>query len=182
MQCFYNFKEDTSENQIIILKPNYEFLIWKLELSQYVVCVSPFQLFKRHYLKATYNLRKISNKSSRLKKEMSKAWNCADIEVHLKYIKLASLHNSFSMDLHLNLSFNFFNNTFDHEFPINILNLEKFFFLRNTLKNISKNSLSQSYSLTWKKTAFNSKKTGIIIALRKKSGLAINYIRIYYEE
>ncbi|PKY32426.1 hypothetical protein RhiirB3_450601 [Rhizophagus irregularis] len=104
MQCFYNFKKDTSENQIIVLKPNYEFLKWKvqIELGRYTSKrLDPFFLFYYHYAEAMNHSQKKSIKYKKLKSEVIKAWNNADKVVHKKYNELASLF------LNLNLGLNF---------------------------------------------------------------------------
>ena len=56
-ECFCNFDKDTSEKQVIVLMPDYGFLIWKLptevELKNFPLKdLSPFHLFKEQYVKA----------------------------------------------------------------------------------------------------------------------------------
>lgn len=94
MQCFYNFKKDTSEKQIIVLKPNYEFLMWKLQikLEKYTPKnLKPFSLFYDHYAKATNHSQKKTKKYKKFKLEIINAWNNADREVRIEYNELASL-------------------------------------------------------------------------------------------
>jgi hypothetical protein len=94
MQCFYNFKKDTFEKQIIVLKPNYEFLIWELQIDmgKYIPKdLNPFFLFYDHYTKAMNHSQKKSNMYKKFKSEIIKAWNNADEEVRIKYNELASL-------------------------------------------------------------------------------------------
>src|SRR4051812_44040545 len=88
MECFYNFNKDTSEKQIIVLKPNCEFLTWKLSSTE--INSSPFQLFKQHYLEAMENYLKYSQGSenaSNVNKEIIEAWNY-DKQVREEYGKL----------------------------------------------------------------------------------------------
>ena len=88
LRCIY----DKSENQIIILKENYECLMWKISFTEInpLNNLNPFQLFKQHYLKAIneYLQKNDSEKISKLNRinlEIIEAWNCSDIQVREAY-------------------------------------------------------------------------------------------------
>ncbi|GBC06662.1 hypothetical protein RclHR1_00070029 [Rhizophagus clarus] len=82
---------------VVVLRPNYEFLMWKLPSKQEIletkiseVQLNGFKLFKMHYLKAFkggVNLSKFDQA------EISKTWEDADKEIHFEYEKLAFLLN-----------------------------------------------------------------------------------------
>src|SRR6266498_2586219 len=82
-ECFYNFNKDTSEKQIIVLKPDYELLIWKLpstetELEKYSSGENPFQFFRKNYLETINEYPDNSEKDA----EIIEAWKHSDEQVH----------------------------------------------------------------------------------------------------
>lgn len=85
MRCLYNFDKDTSEKNIIVLLPNYEYLTWNLP-SIIIGNSEPFQLFKQHYLEARGD--RILHDSEEVEK-IIEAWN-SDIHVREEYEKLCS--------------------------------------------------------------------------------------------
>ncbi|RIA88136.1 hypothetical protein C1645_826781 [Glomus cerebriforme] len=91
MRCLYNFDKDTSEKQIIVLKSNYEFLMWKLPSTELDISIKlrPFQLFRKHFLEAT---SEYLQGGSRNAAEIVEAWDCSDIKVREEYSKLCPLN------------------------------------------------------------------------------------------
>ncbi|CAB4428851.1 unnamed protein product [Rhizophagus irregularis] len=85
MRCLYNFDKDTSEKNIIVLLPNYEYLTWNLP-PIIIGNSEPFQLFKQHYLEARRD--RILHDSEEVE-EIIEAWN-SDIHVREEYEKLCS--------------------------------------------------------------------------------------------
>ncbi|GES78200.1 hypothetical protein GLOIN_2v1873665 [Rhizophagus clarus] len=184
VQCFYNFKKDTCENQIIVLKPNFKFLIWrpginnKLILRQNnsskLVRWGPVQLFKEDYLEALYKSRKKSFNLNKIKAEIAKAWNNAEIDVRVKYIELAYLLNSMYnlrinclMDFHLPRP-----STFNHDLI--------FIFKYNgvlTSSNIFNQFINFPKNVIYK----NSTKKVTIILKKLKPNKSGCYIRIHFE-
>ena len=86
----------TDSKQIIVLKPNYEFLMWELpsieiELENYPPeKFEPFQLFRNHYLGAIKDHPNTTEEASKLDEEITEAWNHSDEQVHEVYKKFCS--------------------------------------------------------------------------------------------
>lgn len=193
IQCFHNFynvdKLYKLSNQIVVLGPNCEFLLWNLTVnnrrtsrqknsSKLVPRWRPLQLFKDDYLEAACRARKKSIKLNEIKTEIAKAWTNANIEVHFKYIELAYLHNSMYnlrinclMDFHLpqptilnhNVIFSF---KYSRIRSINVF---------NQFTHFPKNVIHKN----------STKKVKVTITLKKseqnKTGQTVCYIRIHYE-
>ncbi|GBC06665.1 hypothetical protein RclHR1_00070032 [Rhizophagus clarus] len=101
LRCLYSFDEDTFEKQIIVLKPNYEFVTWALPDTS--SGLNSVQLFKQHYLEA---LGEDLQVNSEMDAEIIEAWNCSDMQVREEYGKLCSLQDSsFTNNLYLVISF-----------------------------------------------------------------------------
>jgi hypothetical protein len=90
MRCLYYFDEDTSEKQIVVLLRNYEFLKWQLTPT-IIGNLSPFQLFKQHYLEAKNIL--FLHDDPEVVSEIFEAWECSDMNVREEYEKLCPLQN-----------------------------------------------------------------------------------------
>src|SRR5436189_1428978 len=91
MECFYNFNNTTSEKQIIVLKPNCEFLTWNLSSTK--INSSPFQLFKQHYLKAMKHYNPGNDLYvNNVNNEIIEAWNY-DKQVREEYEELSMESN-----------------------------------------------------------------------------------------
>ncbi|PKY16304.1 hypothetical protein RhiirB3_428647 [Rhizophagus irregularis] len=112
MQCFHTFKKDTFENQIIVLKPNFEFLLWNLTFTEIKYTsknLSPFQLFRKHYMDSING-----PKLNQIIAEIDKAWSIANKDVHVMYFKLAlRLNNSIMRNLG---NYNQINSLIDYEY------------------------------------------------------------------
>lgn len=92
-----------NNKNIIILKPNCEFLLWKFPTSiieaQYLTRktskLNGFTFFGLHYIEAVkkstdhYSGKASKSRRIRLNTEIQKIWNIADKEIRLEYEKLA---------------------------------------------------------------------------------------------
>ncbi|CAI2163415.1 15677_t:CDS:2 [Funneliformis geosporum] len=85
-QCFF----EAIPSRIIILKPDYEFLMWELPTEErkhfpsHQEALNPFQLFRKHYLEAMY--KPYRNDDA----EIIEAWCCSDKQVHEVYGNICS--------------------------------------------------------------------------------------------
>ncbi|CAB4386043.1 unnamed protein product [Rhizophagus irregularis] len=88
MRCIFNFEENTK--QIIVLKPNYEFLTWIIPIDSPSNLKNSFQLFKQHYLEAMGEHLQVDSEKDA---EIIEAWDCSDMQVREEYGKLCSLQD-----------------------------------------------------------------------------------------
>ncbi|CAB4386049.1 hypothetical protein RhiirA1_448714 [Rhizophagus irregularis] len=186
IQCFYNFKNDTSEKQIIVLRPNFKFLIWKLgtnnkpiiprrNKSSKLACWRPIRLFKEDYLEAMCKSRKKPFKLDKIKAEIAKAWYNADVDVRIKYIGLIYFLNSI-YNLRINCLMDF------HLPQPTILNHDLTFFFKYNGVIASRNILNQFTNFPKNLIYKNSTKKVTITLKKSKSNKSGCYIRIHFEK